>query len=148
MSLAYNSYRLKDGSIASQNDFSSFMWFCSGHVHEANTFGSNRGFVDRLYIFGEEASAKEYGKGRFFALHESTLHLISGVGSGNAVSRQGGMNGLPEDALENAAMVDTGETGHVVLVLSPDYGTRTLKIYVGIKGESTCVIKFDIAYPQ
>lgn len=87
-----------------------------------------------MYIFGEEAPV-EWGHGRFFALHDTTLHLISGAGSGDATSWQGGMNGLPEDALENMAMVDTGETEHVVLVCSPDYGSKTLKIYVGRKGE-------------
>jgi hypothetical protein len=136
MSIAYDSYRLKDGSIATQKDFKNpFQWFCSGSLHKPNKFGCNTGFVDQLYIFGEEAPA-EWGNGRFFALHESTLHLISGVGSGDATSRQGGMNGLPADALENVAMVDTGESGHVVLVCSPDYGSKALKMYVGIKGES------------
>lgn len=136
MDLAYDSFRLKDGSIANVKDFGVFKWFCSGTVHKAHTFGCNSGFVDEMYIFGEEAPA-DWGHGRFFALHDKTLHLISGSGSGNAVELQGGINGLPEDALENVAMVDTGETGHVVLVCSPDYGTKTLKLYVGRKGDYT-----------
>lgn len=134
MSLAYDSFRLKDGSTTTEKDFTSFQWFCSGSIHKPNKFGNNTGFADQLYIFGEEAPV-EWGHGRFFALHDTTLHLISGVGSGDAVSVQGGMNGLPEDALENMAMVDTGETEHVVLVCSPDYGSKALKIYVGKKGE-------------
>jgi hypothetical protein len=140
MSLAYNTFRLKDGSLATQKDFKTpFQWFCSGSIHKPNKFGDNTGFVDQLYIFGEEAPA-EWGNGRFFALHGSTLHLISGVGSGDATKIQGGMNGLMEDALENVAMVDTGESGHVILVCSPDYGSKALKIYVGIKGEKALLL--------
>lgn len=62
------------------------------------------------------------------------------MGSGDATKIQGGMNGLMEDALENVAMVDTGESGHVILVCSPDYGSKALKIYVGIKGEKALLL--------
>lgn len=134
MGLAYDSFRLKDGTVAKEKDFSSFQWFCSGTVHKAHTFGYRRGFEDQMYIFGEEAPA-EWGHGRFFALHDRTLHLISGSGTGNAVELQGGINGLPEDALENVAMIDTKESDHVILVCSPDYGTKALRLYVGRKGE-------------
>ena len=34
----------------------------------------------------------------------------------------------------NAALVDTGETAHVAILLSPDGGTRNLTMYVGQKG--------------
>jgi hypothetical protein len=134
MNIAYDSFRTKDGTAV--NSFGSTKWFCSGKVHEAHSFGQNRGFVDRLYIFGEEADVS-MGHGRFFALHEKTLYLISGGGEGDvsAVEVQGGMDGLPHDALENMALIDTGEEGHVILMTSPDYGTKALKMYVGRKGE-------------
>lgn len=135
MSIAYNSYRLKDGSSTSWFG-RPFKHFCSGHVHEAYTFGTNRGFVDRLYIFGEEAPASE-GYGRIFALHDTTLNIITGSGSCDAVQIQGGINGLPVDALENVAMIDTGETQHVIMILSPDYGSKSLRMYVGRKGFRT-----------
>ena len=113
------------------------MWFCSGHVHKSHTFGANTGFFDPMYIFGEEAPA-DWGHGRMFALHDTTLHLISGEIKGNAMDIQGGfVNGLPHDALENMAMVDSGENEHVILVCSPDYGTMALKVYVGRKGYRT-----------
>ena len=105
-------------------------------MHEAYTFGTNRGFVDRLYIFGEEAPASE-GYGRIFALHGTTLNIITGSGSCDAVQIQGGINGLPVDALENVAMIDTGETQHVIMILSPDYGSKSLRMYVGRKGFRT-----------
>ena len=34
---------------------------------------------------------------------------------------------------KNAALVDTGETDHVALLLSPDGGTQTMQIYIGGK---------------
>lgn len=134
MNIAYDSFRTKDGTTVNSFGGASFKWFCSGKVHKANTFGTNRGFVDQIYIFGEEAPASG-GHGRFFALHERTLHMISGVGSGDATQYQGGINGLPADALENMAMIDTGESNHVALMSSPDYGSQTLKLYVGKKGK-------------
>lgn len=133
MGLAYDAFRTKDGTSVNKFGGSAFKWFCSGKVHKANTFGTNKGFVDQMYIFGEEASAPSWG--RFFALHEKTLHMISGSGNGDATAIQGGINGLPADALENMAMIDTGETNHVALVCSPDYGSQTLKLYVGKKGK-------------
>jgi hypothetical protein len=132
--LAYNSYRTKDGTLVNNFGGNAFKWFCSGKVHKPEAFGPGTGFVDQLYIFGEEAAASG-GWGRFFALHQNTLNMISGAGSGDATQLQGGINGLPPDALENMAMIQTGETGHVALLCSPDYGTQALKLYVGKKGE-------------
>jgi hypothetical protein len=60
--------------------------------------------------------------------------MITGVGTGNAALLQGGTNGLGRDALENAAQVDTGETRHVALLLTPDYGEQRLRLYIGQKG--------------
>lgn len=132
--LAYNSYRTKDGTLVNNFGGNAFKWFCSGKVHKPEAFGPRTGFVDQLYIFGEEADATG-GWGRFFALHQNTLNMISGAGSGDATQLQGGINGLPPDALENMAMIQTGETAHVALLCSPDYGTQALKLYVGKKGE-------------
>ena len=42
---------------------------------------------------------------------------------------------MPSDSWENAALVDTGETDHVALLLSPDGGTSQMKIYIGEKGK-------------
>jgi hypothetical protein len=105
----------------------SFSRFCSGQSYLPNTFGNDRGFVDAIFMTGEEV-----GGGRLVAidLANRDLYQISGV-AGNA---DGGIGGMPFDSWENAALVDTGETGHVAILLSPDGGTRNLTMYVGEKG--------------
>ena len=105
-----------------------FYRFCSSQAYKPNTFGANRGFVDQVYITGEEGSTN-----RLFALDSANrdLYQLSGV-TGSA---SGGIGGMSYDAWENAALVDTGETGHVALVLSPDGGSQNLKLYIGEKGK-------------
>eukprot|EP00970_Alexandrium_tamarense_P006155 scaffold1033_cov205-Alexandrium_tamarense.AAC.14 len=134
--LAYDNFRDKNGNVVSGFGGKAFKWFCSGQVHEADTFGSGYGFVDRMYIFGEEADASA-GYGRFFAIADKTMHMITGEGSGDASSIQGGRNGIEPDALENVAMVHTGEKDHVALMFSPDYGEKKLRMYIGKKGFKT-----------
>jgi hypothetical protein len=51
---AYDTYRAKDGTVVSSFGGNGFIYFCSGHLHKPNEFGMGRGFVDALYIFGEE----------------------------------------------------------------------------------------------
>eukprot|EP00970_Alexandrium_tamarense_P016534 scaffold6744_cov103-Alexandrium_tamarense.AAC.1 len=134
--LAYENFRDKNGNFVSGFGGKAFKWFCSGQVHKADTFGSGYGFVDRMYIFGEEADASA-GYGRFFAIADKTMHMITGAGTGDATSIQGGRNGIAPDALENVAMVHTGEKGHVALMFSPDYGEKKLRMYIGKKGFKT-----------
>ena len=104
----------------------SFQRFCSGQSYSANTFGLERGFVDPVYITGEE-----HGASRLFALDLSNrdLYQLSGV----AGSAAGGIGGIPFDSWENAALLDTGETDHVALLLSPDGGSQHLQLYIGQK---------------
>lgn len=103
--------------------------FCSGQSYRPDTFGAGRGFVDDVYITGEEV-----GGGRLFAidLANRDLYQLSGV----AGAAGGGLGGMPFDSFENAALIDTGETGHVALLLSPDGGTRDLRLYIGEKGRA------------
>ena len=105
-----------------------FTRFCSGQSYVANTFGSGRGFVDDIYITGEE-----FGSDRLFALdlENRDFYRLSGV-SGSA---SGGLGGMPFDSWENAALLDTGETDHVALLLSPDGGSQQMKIFIGEKGK-------------
>ena len=109
----------------------SFSRFCSGQYYKPNTFGVNQGFVDNIYITGEEVS-----NGRMMALdlNNRELYQLSGaVGSG-----PGGNGGFASDSWENAAILDTGNTTHVALLLSPDNGTApgaSLKLYIGEKGK-------------
>ena len=104
-----------------------FSRFCSGQAYAPNTFGLNRGFIDHIYITGEEVS-----RGRLFALDSVNrdLYQLSRV-TGNAPS---GIGGMPADSWENNALIDTGETNHIALMLSPDGGTQQMKIYIGVKG--------------
>ncbi len=105
----------------------SFSRFCSSQAYAPNTFGAGRGFVDQLYITGEEVSS-----GRLFVLDSlgrDFYQLTAVVGSA-----AGGIGGMPADAWENAALIDTGETDHVALLLAADGGTQTLQLYVGVKG--------------
>lgn len=95
-----------------------FSRFCSGTAHSANSFGAGRGFVDPLYLTGEEV-----GGGLFYALDSANNQLWEapdlGLGS-----------------WENAALVDTGDTTHVALYLSSDNGTAPgdyVQLYVGEK---------------
>lgn len=106
----------------------SFYRFCSSQLHKADTFGTGRGFVDNIYITGEEGSTN-----RLFALDVANrdLYQLSGV----VGSASGGIGGMPYDPWENAALLDTGETNHVALLLSPDGGTQVMQLYIGDKGK-------------
>jgi hypothetical protein len=102
--------------------------YCSGQSYDPNSFGSGRGFVDYIYITGEEG-----GTNRLFAidLANRDFYRLSGV----AGAAPGGIGGMPFDSWENAALLDTGETNHIALLLSPDGGTQRMQLYIGEKGK-------------
>ena len=108
----------------------SFSRYCSSQSYDPDTFGPGRGFVDQVYITGEEVSA-----GRLFAIDSVNRDYYQL--SGAAGSAPGGLGGMPFDAWENAALLDTGETNHVALLLSPDGGSRNMQLYIGEKGKDT-----------
>ena len=92
--------------------------FCSGTSYSANSFGANRGFSDEIYITGEELSG-----GLFYALDTATRTLweVSEFGTGS---------------WENAALVDTGNTTHVAMVLNSDVGGGSgdfIRLFIGEK---------------
>lgn len=108
-----------------------FARFCSSQVYLPGAFGSPlRGFVDTIYLTGEEVPL-----GRMVALDpvQKELYILSGT-TGGAKDDSDVNPGMPFDSWENAALLDTGENDHVALVLSPDGGTTELKLYVGTKG--------------
>jgi len=107
----------------------SFTRFCSGQAYAPNTFGTDRGFVDDIYITGEE-----FGNDRLFAIDSVNrdFYQLSGV-TGSAA---GGIGGMDFDSFENAALIDTKEDGHVALLLSPDGGSSSMKLYIGEKGKA------------
>ena len=95
-----------------------FSRFCSGTTHRANTFGLNRGFVDPIYLTGEEVSG-----GKFYALDLTTENLweVSDLGLG---------------VWENAAQLDPGNETHTALLLSSDVSSSPgdyLRLYVGAR---------------
>jgi hypothetical protein len=104
-----------------------FVKFCSGQAYEPHTFGRNRGFVDHCYITGEEEVS-----GRLFVIDLATKVLYQLSGAVGSVSNAGN-GGMPFDAWENAALLDTGETSNVALLLSPDGGSEDMKLYIGHK---------------
>ena len=131
---AYDRWSSNGGtSWAKTSDTSntSFSRFCSGQAYAPDTFGTDRGFVDHIYITGEEVSG-----GRLFAIDSSSrdFYQLSGV-VGDASGDLGGIGGMSYDAWENAALVDTGETQHVAIMLAPDGGTQDMKLYIGVKGK-------------
>jgi hypothetical protein len=105
----------------------SFNRFCSGQSYAANTFGLNRGFVDPIYITGEEVD-----DGRLFALNLNNRDMYQLSGQVSA-SGHGGNGGMPFDSFENAALLDTGEEDHIALLLSPDGDSGKLQLYIGEK---------------
>jgi hypothetical protein len=107
-----------------------FTRFCSSQSFLPNTFGTNRGFVDHIYINGEE-TFDTTGRVLAIDLVNRDYYRISGV-TGSA---SGGIGGMPSDSFENAALLDTGETNYVALLLSPDGGSQTMQLYIGLKGK-------------
>jgi len=107
------------GTVAVGNYSNShFSRFCSGSSYLANSFGTNRGFVDEMYITGEEVFNTS---GLFYALDSATETLweVPDLGGGS---------------WENAAQVDTGNTTHTAMYLSEDNLGSRLQLYVGEKG--------------
>ena len=130
---AYDRWSDDGGATWSDTDnwnTTKFKWFCSGQSYLANTFGPDRGFVDGIYINGEEQGLPF---GRLFALDLANRDFYQV--SGNAGSAPGGIGGMPFDSLENAALVDTGNTKNVALLMSPDFGSQTMRMYIGEKGK-------------
>ena len=134
-----------------QPESTMFCKFCSSQEYSPNTFGPNRGFVDQLYVTGEECS-----NGRLFVLDSNNrdLYQLSNVTGSSILERSMVVNetsddddvestddrgGIPFNPFENAALIDTNETNYIALLLSPDrHGdNETLKLYIGHKGKNS-----------
>ncbi len=129
---AYDRWTANDGAswtTTSNTSNTTFARYCSSQSFKPHTFGTNRGFVDDIYITGEEVFALT---GRLFAIdlaNRDFYQMSRTTGSGS-----GGIAGMPFDSWENAALLDTGENSHVALLLSPDGGSQILQLYIGQKG--------------
>lgn len=94
-----------------------FSRFCSSTYVAAESFGPDRGFVDGIYLTGEESS-----EGLIWALDAAQGDLWAVP----AVGRAG---------WENAALVDTGSTDTVAVMLMDD-STAPIYLWVGTKSEA------------
>ena len=99
------------------SDTNGFDRFCSANLVEANTFGTNRGFANRIYLAGEEVFGG--AGGIFYALDtaNSDLYQVNAFGKGT---------------WESATLIDTGSTNTVAVLLFDD-AAAPLRLWVGQK---------------
>ena len=98
-------------------DTNGFDRFCSANLVEANSFGSSRGFANRIYLAGEEVFGG--AGGIFYALDtaNSDLYQVNAFGKGT---------------WESATLIDTGSTNTVAVLLFDD-AAAPLRLWVGQK---------------
>ncbi len=89
--------------------------FCSAVLVESNGFGSGRGLADRLFFTGEEGTN---GTGYALDPKTGTLHALPWLGRAS---------------FENVAVVDTGVSNKVGIVIGDDSQGAPLYLYVGEK---------------
>lgn len=92
-----------------------FARFCSSSYEKANQFGAGNGFVDSIYLTGEENS-----NGLLYALDTKTEVIYA-------------LPGLGKAGWETAVQVNTGSTKTIGLLLMDD-NTAPLYLWVGSKG--------------
>ena len=100
--------------------------FCSANLVEANSFGEGFGFVDDIFLMGEETSPDfppTVRDGTFQALDiaTETLYAVPDFGYGS---------------WESATLLDTGNKETVAVVLGDDYTDAPIWLYIGKKDNS------------
>ncbi len=118
--LAYDSIYLdgSDTAIDQAADLGAgFKRFCAANLVEANSFGADKGFADRIYLVGEEEFSGDGGS--FFALDVNgrAIHEVVGFGKGT---------------WESATNIDTGSSDTVAVLLFDD-AKAPLYMWVGSK---------------
>lgn len=118
--LAYDSIYLdgSDTAIDQAADLGAgFKRFCAANLVEANSFGADMGFADRIYLVGEEEFSGAGGS--FFALdvNSRAIHEVVGFGKGT---------------WESATSIDTGSADTVAVLLFDD-AKAPLYMWVGSK---------------
>ncbi|EAZ91675.1 alkaline phosphatase PhoX [Crocosphaera chwakensis] len=106
---------------ASDLEFEGLNRFCSSIYIEANQFGEGYGFVDGMYLTGEET-----GGGTEFALDVATNTLYA-------------VPWLGRSAWENVTQLDTGNTEEIAILVGDDREAAPLLLYVGEKDTSVDV---------
>ncbi|MDP4947743.1 MAG: PhoX family protein [Cyanobium sp. MAG_102] len=118
--LAYDSIYLdgSDTAIDQAADLGAgFKRFCAANLVEADSFGADMGFADRIYLVGEEEFSADGGS--FFALDVNgrAIHEVVGFGKGT---------------WESATSIDTGSSDTVAVLLFDD-AKAPLYMWVGTK---------------
>jgi len=118
--LAYDSVYLdgSDTAIDQAADLGAgFKRFCAANLVEANSFGADMGFADRIYLVGEEEFTGAGGS--FYALDVNgrAIHEVVGFGKGT---------------WESATSIDTGSADTVAVLLFDD-ANAPLYMWVGSK---------------
>lgn len=121
--LAYDSIYLdgSDTAIDQAADLGAgFKRFCAANLVEANSFGADMGFADRIYLVGEEEFSGDGGS--FFALDVNgrAIHEVVGFGKGT---------------WESATIIDTGSADTVAVLLFDD-ANAPLYMWVGTKSSA------------
>ena len=101
-----------------------FTRFCSANLFDPNTFGTGKGFANRIFLMGEESSAVQGGKGGTMCaldVDNGVLYQVADLGYGS---------------WEGATLVDTGETSKVAIFLGDDSTPSFPMLYVGTKSTS------------
>jgi hypothetical protein len=118
--LAYDSIYLdgSDTAIDQAADLGAgFKRFCAANLVEANSFGKNKGFSDRIYLVGEEEFSGDGGS--FFALDVNGRAIYEVVGFGKGT-------------WESATSINTGSRDTVAVLLFDD-AKAPLYMWVGTK---------------
>ena len=98
---------------------------CSGNIWEKDTFGENRGFVDQLFLTGEEDLTTTNAGGSVWILETATGIFFEVPDVWAAGGRW-----------ENAIPVDSGNNEQIAILLSSDGGNDQLFLYIGTKNTS------------
>ena len=101
-----------------------FTRFCSANLFDANTFGTGKGFANRIFLMGEESSAVQNNKGGSMCaldVDNGVLYQLADLGYGS---------------WEGATLVDTGNTSKVAIFLGDDSTPSFPMLYVGTKSTS------------
>ena len=106
-----------DANITTQG----FAPFCAGNFSPANPFGVGRGNVDPLYLAGEESSSANGGRGGYVTVLDVTNNVLYAAPD------------LGRFSVEQALVVDTGDTSKVAYFIGDDSTPGPAWLYVGTK---------------
>ena len=95
--------------------------FCAGNFSPANPFGAGKGNVDPLYLVGEESNTANGGKGGYVMALDVKNNVLYAAPD------------LGRFSVEQALVVDTGDTSKVAYFIGDDSTPGPAWLYVGTK---------------